>query len=134
VWATEQDDASKRVVPSNPSHSDDENVATGTGQDALVPWVLTQSQPHNANDPATPQDNQNQVYQRYYHFFAPGELRELVCLAGRSLDLDVGVPPNPGHDPIPTSTRPCRRGMEIVNEGWERSNYYIEVKLWETGT
>lgn len=62
--------------------------------------------------------NDQTVFQRYYHFFEPGELKELVVDAARELGLCVG---EEGEG----------RGVQVVQDGWERSNYYVELKLWE---
>lgn len=59
------------------------------------------------------------VYHRYYHMFAKGELTRLTCEAAQGMGLVVG-PPEKG-----------RRGIEIIQDGWERSNYYVELRCWE---
>ena len=59
------------------------------------------------------------VYHRYYHMFAKGELTRLTCEAAQEMDLVVG-PPEEG-----------RRGIEIMQDGWERSNYYVELRCWK---
>ena len=80
---------------------------------------------HNHN-PNTHQGQQPQfqppVYQRYYHLFAKGELVTLVRGACDALGLVVGPP---GY---PRSGFPC--GVEILQDGWERSNYYVELRRW----
>lgn len=91
VWATRQDELSKRSIPTD-------------GADVFVPWVLSDGK----------------TYNRYYHMFAEGELAALVTLAAEELGLVVGTP------------RPASRGMEIVQNGWERSNHYVEMRLWAT--
>lgn len=91
VWAIEQDTLSKRSVP-------DDDV--GQGHDAFVPWVSA-----------------TQQFDRYYHFFAKGELRALVEETIRELGLQSG-PPRTG------------AGVEVVQDGWERSNYYVELRRW----
>lgn len=63
--------------------------------------------------------------------FAESELAELVRCAASDLGLHVGqladeaVAKGPG---VPTG----KRGLEIVQNGWERSNYYVELRCWET--
>ncbi|KDQ19744.1 hypothetical protein BOTBODRAFT_51154 [Botryobasidium botryosum FD-172 SS1] len=179
VWAIEQDDASKRVVPTLDSHSTSPGEAEGDmaeekAQDVLVPWVLptqssaageatspakrksrekarkqatdepqapTSTEPEVASetmlDPpphSTDVPSPNQIYQRYYHFFAPGELSSLTLSAARSLNLSVGPPPAPESYPTARGTlvrEGVERGIEVVNQGWERSNYYLEARLWE---
>lgn len=71
---------------------------------------------------ADEQANGPQVYHRYYHMFAKGELAGLVHDAARDLGIQVGPP---SHDAR------TKRGMEIVQDGWERSNYYVELRRWE---
>ncbi|KAJ7632493.1 S-adenosyl-L-methionine-dependent methyltransferase [Roridomyces roridus] len=77
-------------------------------KDVFVPWVLS--------------DDKTKVFQRYYHMFADGELAALVTLAAEELGLTVGPP----HAALNT------RGMEIVQDGWERSNHYVELRLWQS--
>jgi len=182
VWAIEQDDASKRVVPTldpqnlfPPADAERDSEETEKKvQDVLVPWVLPTQTPtvgegtsgtkgkrrkarkQNADKPqpsmssglsetitethppsSPPPANistPNQIYQRYYHFFASGELRSLTLSAARSLNLSIGPPPLEAHQ-VATENALVKadavRGIQIVNEGWERSNYYLEAKLWE---
>ncbi|KAI9294501.1 S-adenosyl-L-methionine-dependent methyltransferase [Neoconidiobolus thromboides FSU 785] len=77
VWALEQ--KSRRDF--------DPNV-----QDVLVPWVLNKS---------FTQDNEDKVYQRYYHLFKQGELEELVLSTDNKL--------------------------QMINSGYDKDNWYIEV-------
>jgi len=99
VWATRQDELSKRSIPTSSS---------GEGQDVFVPWVLS--------------DDKTQVYNRYYHMFDEGELAGLVALAAQELGLVIGPPGSPG----------SLKGVEIVQDGWERSNHYVELRRWQT--
>jgi tRNA (uracil-5-)-methyltransferase TRM9 len=63
-----------------------------------------------------------QIFRRYYHMFARGELVGLVTKAASELGLCVGSRHDgPGN----------MRGLEIVQDGWERSNYYVELRCWE---
>ncbi|OCH94975.1 S-adenosyl-L-methionine-dependent methyltransferase [Obba rivulosa] len=145
VWAIEQDELSKRSIPLQ-AHAEQATQlsANGSGQDVFVPWVLsTQSKPSQKSNPAPAEDQrasneiasrtvQNaeeaapKVYNRYYHMFAKGELSELVIEAARESGLHVGSrPTNVG----PNKEVP-RRGIEIVQDGWERSNYYVELRCW----
>lgn len=59
------------------------------------------------------------IYHRYYHMFAKGELTRLAREAAREIGLVVG-PPEQG-----------RQGIEIMQNGWERSNYYVELRCWK---
>jgi len=78
--------------------------------------------PQNHNDqPGQELQGQPQVYQRYYHLFAKGELVTLVREACDALGLVVGPPDF-------RSGVPC--GVEILQDGWERSNYYVELRRW----
>jgi hypothetical protein len=56
------------------------------------------------------------VYDRYYHMFAKGELASLVLSAAQELGLST--------DDTGTA------GIRIVQDGWERSNYYVEIRRW----
>jgi len=95
----------------------DEDSVPDKGMDVVVPWVLSKKL-HNSNlaqqDKAAPQ-----VFNRYYHLFSRGELRGLVEDAAKELSLSIG----PQHGKSP-------RGVEIIQDGWEKSNYYVELKLW----
>jgi len=104
VWAVRQDEHSKRSIPTDPSSS-------GTGQDVFVPWVMS--------------ENKTQVFNRYYHMFDNGELAALVTLAAEELGLMVG-PVSAGVGSL--------KGVEIVQDGWERSNHYVELRRWQTQT
>jgi tRNA (uracil-5-)-methyltransferase TRM9 len=54
--------------------------------------------------------------------FAKGELRGLVDEAAQGLGLHIG------------RRVESNRGVEIVQDGWERSNYYVELRLWNLET
>jgi len=125
VWAIEQDELSKRVIPTD---STIEDPLSPSGKDVFVPWVM--SQQGTAPNQATKQPVKNAaenpgtivevpVYHRYYHMFAKGELTRLTCEAARGVGLVIG-PPEDG-----------RRGIEIIQDGWERSNYYVELRCWK---
>lgn len=73
-------------------------------QDVFVPWV-------RAEDGA--------VFKRYYHMFRAGELMELVSNAAGELELKVDM------------KEEGTSGVEVVREGWERSNWYVELRRWE---
>ncbi|KAJ7755039.1 S-adenosyl-L-methionine-dependent methyltransferase [Mycena maculata] len=102
VWAVRQDEHSKRSIPTH--DADDTGEA---GQDVFVPWVLS--------------DDKKQVFNRYYHMFADGELATLAAAAAEELDLVVGPPRGQS-----------LKGVEIVQDGWERSNHYVELRRWQT--
>lgn len=133
VWAIEQDEQSKRTIP---QVADQFNG----GEDVFVPWVLSknvqgkQNQKRNGKPDTAPQDTNVQedgsttdradaprIYNRYYHMFARGELAELVEGAASMLGLHVG--PLSPEAPL---------GIEIVQDGWERSNYYVELRRWKS--
>jgi len=102
VWAVEQDHLSKRVLPSQ---------KTAQGQDVFVPWVM----------PGPASSSSPQVFNRYYHMFVAGELEELAREAVTALGLICGPPPH---------HQQGQHGVEVVQSGWERSNWYIELKRW----
>jgi tRNA (uracil-5-)-methyltransferase TRM9 len=57
--------------------------------------------------------------------FAKDELDQLVQNAAQEMGLKVG--------PLSTNeAEGCEgtEGIEIVASGWERSNYYIELRRW----
>jgi tRNA (uracil-5-)-methyltransferase TRM9 len=66
-------------------------------------------------------EDKTQVFNRYYHMFDDGELAGLVTLAAEELGLVVGRP-----------STGSLRGVEIVQDGWERSNHYVELRRWQT--
>ncbi|EMD38395.1 hypothetical protein CERSUDRAFT_64649 [Gelatoporia subvermispora B] len=145
VWAIEQDELSKRSIPSQQPTQDTAQELLPSmdsrGQDVFVPWVLsTQIKPghksasllvNNETD-ATLHSVENakntpKVYNRYYHMFAKDELSSLVVEAAQELGLNVG--PQPVYADL-TSDTP-RQGIEIAQDGWERSNYYVELRCWQ---
>lgn len=136
VWAVEQDNLSKRKIP-NAGHPPE---SSKQGHDVFVPWVFTQ-QSHSVNceDRPSPsadtggasQDKSTQVFNRYYHMFAKGELRMLVEDAARTLGLIIGSKDELNGDNA--EGQRCMDGVEIVQDGWERSNYYIELRRWREG-
>lgn len=116
VWAIEQDDLSKRKVV------EEQDPPPATGKDVVVPWVLSK-QLSDSSKASPERDERPQVYNRYYHMFAKGELAGLVQEAASELGLQTG--------PKSRSTAKYTSGVEIVQDGWERSNYYVELKLWQ---
>jgi tRNA (uracil-5-)-methyltransferase TRM9 len=110
VWAIEQDELSKLTVPQAHSAENDDAL----GQDVFVPWVMS--------DGNLEQKGPTPLYNRYYHMFAKGELRKVVLDAAQHLGLFVG-----SKESNPSVTR----GLEIVQDGWSRSNYYIEFHCWK---
>ncbi|KAI0093879.1 hypothetical protein BDY19DRAFT_989408 [Irpex rosettiformis] len=131
VWAIEQDDLSKRSIP----QSQEYQIA---GQDVFVPWVVAKGQLQQKSlsnveqecrtDPseceeikAQEQTSPPPVFNRYYHMFAKGELTRLVHDAADELRLSIGS----------KADNTMGAGVEIVQDGWERSNYYVELRRWE---
>lgn len=117
VWAVEQDELSKRVIPRGHERT------THLGKDVVVPWVMSK-QPGPAGNNGTQQTNEPQVFNRYYHMFAKGELCGLVQEAIKELGMQVGRS-------MSTSDLPVVCGVDVVQDGWERSNYYVELRRWE---
>lgn len=139
MWAIEQDGLSKRYIPTESA-----DAADSAGQDVFVPWVLAsqtqlpkpkpRSRKRKGQESRPEEDAEAQqedvkdelpppVFNRYYHMFAKGELSALVEEAANELGLEFGPKPNGG--------KGSRRGIHIVKEGWERSNYYTEFSRWE---
>ena len=114
VWATEQDELSKRKVIA------DEEPPSLTGKDVVVPWVLSKV---GMQEKQSSKDKEPQIFNRYYHMFAKGELPGLVMEAANESGLHVGPKPERGDENL--------KGIEIVQDGWERSNYYVELRLWK---
>jgi tRNA (uracil-5-)-methyltransferase TRM9 len=135
VWAIEQDAHSKRVIPVSGTaprtcaDADAEGEWNTSGQDVFVPWVLSSgcTRPEvlcteeAQNAPKTKPD----AIQRYYHMFAKGELDQLVQTAAQEMRLKVGTRPT-------NEAEECEgtEGIEVVASGWERSNYYVELRRW----
>ncbi|EGN95369.1 hypothetical protein SERLA73DRAFT_94716 [Serpula lacrymans var. lacrymans S7.3] len=134
VWAIEQDQLSKRNVPLD-HEALSESTEPIVGQDVFVPWAMT---PQNVKAKITsnsklqagssdssdgPETCPPPVYNRYYHMFAKGELTMLVRDAAKALKIEVGVPEE--------YTEPGTRGITVTQDGWERSNYYVELRCWE---
>ncbi|KAH7924578.1 hypothetical protein BV22DRAFT_1034985 [Leucogyrophana mollusca] len=140
VWAIEQDELSKRKLPPSGQGQPSQNLARGCepGQDVFVPWVLSQpnSTKHNTQnveETAAPSVYEaktgaaapnSEVYNRYYHMFAKGELTQLTHDAARGLGLCIGSPDGFAEANL--------RGIDIVQDGWERSNYFVELRCWTT--
>ncbi|CAE6428176.1 unnamed protein product [Rhizoctonia solani] len=142
VWAVEQDELSKRVVPD----MGEDNAPSAKAQDVLVPWVMqqehktkpkaktrrvrkasdNQEESHSTSSPSqqSAEQTDSPVFQRYYHLFVSGELTELATAAATKLELTIG--------PVPAD--PCvggrQHGVFISPEGWERSNLYVELTRW----
>jgi tRNA (uracil-5-)-methyltransferase TRM9 len=117
VWAIEQDELSKRKVIA------DEEPSPLMGKDVVVPWVLSKELGIRGKQPSD-KDREPQIFNRYYHMFAKGELPGLVVEAAKESGLRVGPKPESGDESL--------KGVEIVQDGWERSNYYVELRLWKT--
>lgn len=87
--------------------------------DVSIPWVRGFKGEKEDEDA-------RKVFHRYYHLFAVGELAGLVYEAALEMGLAVGTPlSNKSND---------NSGIEIVQDGWERSNYYVELKRWRRDT
>lgn len=124
VWATDQDELSKRAIPTSRPNPSPPGLR---GQDVFVPWVLAEDLKagHIAGNESREAEREKKVFNRYYHMFEEGELRELVLLAAGELDICTG--PHKGYaEQINSQT-----AIEIVKDDWERSNYYLEFRLYQ---
>lgn len=133
VWATQQDSLSKRLIPSGATSVD----GVKTGQDVFVPWVLSapsrkqcgpvdEGQQSNVDEVTVPP-----VYNRYYHMFEAGELKALVCSAAQELGILERLRPKDYTMSTSAASRECQKYVEVVQDGWERSNFFVELYLWE---
>ncbi|RPD66208.1 S-adenosyl-L-methionine-dependent methyltransferase [Lentinus tigrinus ALCF2SS1-7] len=148
VWAIEQDELSKRNIPTDADEDRRHTASTdqAKGQDVFVPWVLAQPAeakpktrrreksgqartPEPAEAGAEAQQAPPKVFNRYYHMFAKGELCELVADAAKELGLTLGD--TSSGDVRETGQSSKEHGVQIVQDGWERSNYYVELRRWE---
>lgn len=140
MWAIEQDELSKRRIPADGQ----ENCVAESrmGQDVFVPWVLSRQTLEKpgpdrtfktcanlrTSDLISPEQPKSpDVVNRYYHLFSQGELVDLASSAATELGLEVGLPPLSKVDSANVKTR----GVTIVQHGWERSNYYVELQCWD---
>jgi len=118
VWAIEQDDLSKRKVIA------DEELPPLMGKDVVVPWVLSKELGMREKQ-TSEKEKEPKIFNRYYHMFAKGELSGLVMEVANESGFRMGPKPERGDDE-------SLKGIEIVQDGWERSNYYVELRLWNT--
>ncbi|KAH8829679.1 hypothetical protein DL96DRAFT_1669007 [Flagelloscypha sp. PMI_526] len=110
VWAVEQDELSKRAMPDY-KNQEQQEPSSAEGYDVFVPWKRA---------PVSKADSP-QTFNRYYHMFSKGELTELVRTAAEGLGLDVSMR---------ARAVGATQGLEILQDGWERSNYYVEIRRW----
>jgi len=116
------------VIPSeDPARGND-------GRDVFVPWVLATQKTKRQRRVTTKKgqsvietaaeiesaEGPSKMFNRYYHMFSEGELYELTRSAVQELRLAIGV----------ESDVSAGDGVEIMQCGWERSNYYIEIRRW----
>jgi tRNA (uracil-5-)-methyltransferase TRM9 len=121
VWAIEQDELSTRQLP----QVVDEDTAVG--RDVFVPWVLSPSLANRGESQLSEEsgsgtDGSSRIFNRYYHMFAKDELSQLVYETASELGMMIGA----------RKTGKDLKGVEIVQSGWERSNYFVELKCWTT--
>lgn len=135
VWAIEQDEYSKRMVPvpgrETGMDTDADGEASTSGQDVFVPWSIAtgraRSEANKMEESArNAPETTPEVVQRYYHMFAKGELGQLVQIAAQEMGLKVGPPAMNQVEEVDNA-----EGFEVVASGWERSNYYIELRRWQ---
>jgi len=146
-------------------------------QDVLVPWVLrskpkpkpkpkTKSKPTstplsndnenqnentNNNDPVDEEDEEKEeekVFNRYYHLFIEGELRDLIYQAGEEEGYRILPSSSSSSTPSPltsstsipstTSTNNDKaqngagtggKWLRIRGEGWEADNWWVEAEV-----
>ncbi|OJT10756.1 tRNA (carboxymethyluridine(34)-5-O)-methyltransferase [Trametes pubescens] len=141
AFVIEQDELSKRSIPAGADESCDTEVRVplGKGQDVFVPWVLAHpaapkpkaSRRSKGGSQQIPEEKAperkeeavqaaSKVFDRYYHMFAQGELNELVTEAAGEMGLQVGEPKSGS-----------AYGVQIIQDGWERSNYFVELRRWK---
>jgi len=154
VWAIEQDELSQLHIPTELQTNARGAISTASGRDVFVPWVMLKEDSNkrklkgkaeledgvssaivSPNEttvcaPTTLVPDEPQIFNRFYHMFAKGELAELVRSAGSDLGLHVG-PATTLAMARGTSTEARGRGLEIVQDGWEKSNHYVELRRWE---
>ena len=147
VWAIEQDELSKRSIPSAAPSSQDESLSSDSfsiGKDVFVPWKLTSGTLHgnseyprrrlemssgadstiDENSP-THSRTRRTDFDRYYHMFDEGELRVLVKEAAAELGIDEWS----GTDQTLLGSGTSGTFLEIMQDNWERSNFFIELRL-----
>lgn len=136
VWAIEQDELSKRIVPvpgrETGTHADVDVEPSTSGQDVFVPWSLSTGRarleaPKIKEAARNAPQNTPEVVHRYYHMFAEGELGQLVQVAAQEMGLKVSPPPMNQVEGVDHA-----EGIEVVASGWERSNYYVELRRWRS--
>ena len=133
VWAYEQGPSSKRKMGATAeaaflgSSKSTESSESGTStspsdakvQDVLVPWAY---QPPQADKSLPPLEKT--VYNRYYHLFVKGELRDLVehAAKGEGFSLREGEAESSLDD---------AKWMRISGEGYEMDNWWLEGEVGE---
>ena len=144
VWALEQGEGARRVVPDE-----------GRAQDVFVPWVLTPAQPKKkekkpqkekikgdprlrapepvpvVEEPKVEEakavevvEEPPRVYQRYYHLFKSGELQGLL----RTACEEEGWTFLPFEEGKAGGEGAKGRWVEVVQEGWDKDNWFCEVR------
>ena len=95
-----------------------------------MPWVLTedgeaklQSLDEKEQGQGNVSKGKRRIYNRYYHMFEKGELRELVIEAAEELDISVAESRQIIDKAVTRTT------LDIIKDDWERSNYYLEFRL-----
>lgn len=109
-------------------------TATTNSVSAQPPPITPSSLTDLVDSPAS--ETTRPVYNRYYHMFDPGELRAVVCAAAE--DLGISIRARPGVDETTESPFSpespgdgITRYLDIVQDDWERSNFYVELRLWQ---
>lgn len=90
------------------------------------PDETTENHSGNAEPPAAPEQAQpeRQVFHRYYHLFVEGELREDVVAAATGMGFAIR-----GERDDQDGTRKGGKWLRIIEEGYEKDNWYLEGEV-----
>ena len=137
VWAYEQGEGSKRKMgkraqaqnarsleePPSEHIPGNEQGGKEIVQDVLVPWVLQPKPGTKLSKEEEDPSPQPQVFNRYYHLFVKGELRQLVESAAQSGGYTLSLEGESG------SFGQNEKWVRIKAEGWEADNWWLEGQV-----